>query len=177
MDYIGINWNKTQFFFRITVMLAFCGQDRVLIDANGRLKLPPKLIEDFLAEGEGDIVFYCLPEGAVALYPERVFNEMRNRQPGEIREAGMSMLKRRDFRRFGAWSAAAKITPQGRLTLPAGFRETAALEPGTEAIIVGVEIGAEIWNLQRWQSELKLINEHERTRGDMELTRDLQDRE
>lgn len=154
-------------------MLSFCGQIRVLIDANGRLKLPPQLIGDFLAADNGDVVFYCLPEGAVALYPEHIYKAMRDRQAEDIRQAGMSMLKRRDLRRFGAWSAPGKITGQGRLTLPTEFRAPAGLEPGQEAIIVGVEIGVEIWNLQRWQQELEVINQHELTRGDLELAQDL----
>jgi len=154
-------------------MLAFCGQDRILIDANGRLKLPPKVIEDFLSDGNGEVVFSCLPEGAVALYPEAVYREMRRREPGEIREAGMSMLKRRDFRRFGAWSASAEITRQGRLTLPVGFREPCELMPGTNAIVIGVEIGVEIWNYQRWLKELDVIRSHEVNVGEMEMLRDL----
>ena len=158
-------------------MLAYCGQDRILIDANGRFKLPPHLINDFLAEGTGDVVFYALPEGAVAIYPERVYAEMRRRDADDIRLAGTSMLKRRSLRKFGAWSASATITPQGRLTLPVEFRQNARLEPGTDAIIVGVEIGVEIWNLQRWQEELKLINAHEMDRGDIELAKDLEIRE
>ena len=145
----------------------------ILIDANGRFKLPVHLIEDFLSDGNGDVVFYCLPEGALAIYPEKVYAEMRRRDADDIRKAGMSMLKRRDLRRFGAWSASAKITPQGRLTLPNEFRQSTMLEPGTEAIIVGVEIGVEIWNLKRWQSELELINNHEIDRGDLELAQDL----
>ena len=128
-------------------MPAFCGQDRILIDANGRFKLPPRLIEDFLADGNGDVVFYYLPEGALAIYPEKIYAQMRQREADDIRLAGMSMLKRRDLRRFGAWSASAKITPQGRLTLPTEFRANSRLEPGTEAIIVGVEIGAEAENV------------------------------
>ena len=154
-------------------MPAFCGQDRILIDANGRFKLPPRLIEDFLADGNGDVVFYCLPEGALAIYPEKIYAQMRQREADDIRLAGLSMLKRRDLRRFGAWSASAKITPQGRLTLPTEFRANSKLEPGTEAIIVGVEIGAEVWNLKRWQDELELINEHDLNRGDLEMARDL----
>lgn len=154
-------------------MLAFCGQDRILIDANSRIKLPPRLIEDFLSDGNGDVVFYSLPEGALAIYPERVYAEMRRRDADDIRKAGMSMLKRRDLRRFGAWSSSGKITPQGRLTLPAEFRTPALLEPGTEAIIIGVEIGVEIWNLKRWQQEIDVINSHELNRGDLELAQDL----
>jgi DNA-binding transcriptional regulator/RsmH inhibitor MraZ len=154
-------------------MPAFCGQDRILIDANGRFKLPPRLIEDFLADGNGDVVFYCLPEGALAIYPEKIYAQMRQREADDIRLAGMSMLKRRDLRRFGAWSASAQITPQGRLTLPQEFRQPTLLDAGCEAIVIGVEIGVEIWNLKRWQDELKLINDHEIDRGDLELTQDL----
>ena len=154
-------------------MLSFCGQDRILIDANGRFKLPPRLISDFLADGSGDVVFYCLPEGALAIYPEKVYAEMRKREAADIQQAGLSMLKRRSMRRFGAWSTPASITPQGRLTLPPEFRAPTALTAGSEAIIIGVEIGVELWNLQRWQAEQLLIQEHEISRGDLELAQDL----
>lgn len=154
-------------------MLAFCGQDRILIDANGRFKLPAHLIEDFLSAGTGDVVFYCLPEGALAIYPEQIYSEMRKRTAEDIQQAGMSMLKRRTLRRFGAWSSAARITPQGRLTLPHEFRNSTMLEPGSEAVIIGVEIGVEIWNLKRWQTEQQLIQSHEMERGDLELDNDL----
>ena len=139
-------------------MLAFCGQDRILIDANGRFKLPPHFIADFLADGNGDVVFYCLPEGALAIYPEKVYAEMRTRCNEDIRKAGMSMLKRRDLRRFGAWSASAAITPQGRLTLPSEFRQNTLLEPGAEAVVVGVEIGVEIWNAEKFDREMQEID-------------------
>lgn len=155
-------------------MLPFCGQERIHIDANGRCKLPVRLVEDFLADGTGDVVFCCLPEGALAVYPEKIYLQMRSRATDDIRQAGLSMLKRRELRRFGAWSVPARITPQGRLTVPSEFRQPTLLEPGSEAIIVGVEIGAELWNLQRWQEELNVINDHEMNRGDLELARDLQ---
>ncbi len=154
-------------------MLAFCGQDRVLVDANGRVKLPVHFIEDFLADGKGDVVFYCLPEGALAIYPEKVYSEMRRRDNEAIQLAGMSMLKRRDLRRFGAWSSSGQITRQGRVTLPLEFRQPTMLDAGTEAIVIGVEIGVEIWNLQSWQNELEVINNHAINRGDLELAQDL----
>ena len=154
-------------------MLTFCGQDKVLVDANGRIKLPVHFVEDFLSDGTGDVVFYCLPEGALAIYPEKIYSEMRKRDTEAIRQAGASMLKRRDLRRFGAWSSSSQITRQGRVTLPPEFRTPTMLEAGSEAMVIGVEIGVEIWNLKRWQDELKLINEHELDRGDLELAQDL----
>ncbi|MBE6367748.1 MAG: hypothetical protein E7052_07575 [Lentisphaerae bacterium] len=172
MDYIGTNWN-TKTSTQLDFMRAFCGQDRILIDANGRFKLPPHVIGDFLAGGSGDIVFYCLPEGALAIYPEKVFDEIRRQETADIQQIGSSMLRRRSMRQFGAWSASAAITQQGRLTLPLEFRAPTGLQAGSEAIIIGVEIGVEVWNLSRWQREQQLIREHEMSRGELELANDL----
>ena len=44
-------------------MLAFCGLDRCSVDANGRIKLSPRVIEDFARRGS-DVVLHCLPECA-----------------------------------------------------------------------------------------------------------------
>ncbi len=154
-------------------MLSFCGQDRILIDANGRFKLPPRLIEDFLSGGTGDVVFHCLVEGALAIYPEKVYAEMRKRTAEDMQQAAMSMLKRRQLRQFGAWSTPGRITQQGRLTVPQEFRQATALAAGSEAMLIGVEVGVEVWNIQRWQAEQQLILEHEISRGDLELNKDL----
>ena len=53
-------------------MIPFCGFDKCLLDANSRLKLSPRVLADFERRG-GDIVLHCLPEGALAVYPEEVF--------------------------------------------------------------------------------------------------------
>ena len=37
-------------------MLPFCGQDRCVIDANGRIKLSPRLIGDFARQCNGEVV-------------------------------------------------------------------------------------------------------------------------
>ena len=69
-------------------MLAFCGLDRCSVDANGRIKLSPRVIEDFARRGS-DVVLHCLPEGAVAVYPEDIYLEMRRSvpDPAQRREA------------------------------------------------------------------------------------------
>ena len=61
-------------------MLIFCGQEHCLIDSNGRLKLPQRFIDDFTLRCGGEVVMHGLPEGAVALYPEEVYREMRERE-------------------------------------------------------------------------------------------------
>jgi DNA-binding transcriptional regulator/RsmH inhibitor MraZ len=154
-------------------MLAFCGQDRCSIDANGRLKLSPRVISDFLERCSGEIVMHCLPEGAVALYPEEVYLEMRQNETAPAAKAAHSLVFRRSMRRFGAMSQSEQISKQGRITLPAAFRKYAELGPGSDAYVVGVEIGVEIWNAERWDAELERINEHVQEKGEREMAADL----
>ena len=155
-------------------MLPFCGQDKCVIDANGRVKLSPRLIEDFARQCDGDVMLYCLPEGAVAIYPEAVFAGMRQAAVTDLPAVGNSLLKRRELRRFGAMTQPDRVTRQGRLTVPVGFRDYAALQPGTEIYVVGVEIGAEIWNAERWRREMDEVNGHLERKGEGEMAADLQ---
>ncbi len=154
-------------------MLAFCGQDACSLDANGRLKLSPRVIEDFMNADSGRVVMHCLPEGAVALYPEPVYQEIRRQAMSDLSKLGESLLARRTLRRFGALSENCTITRQGRITLPAAFREHAGLKPGAEARIIGVEAGVEIWSRERWDEELAEVNAHWNERGQQEMAGDL----
>lgn len=154
-------------------MLPFCGQDKCSVDANGRIKLSPRLIEDFMARCSGEVVMHCLPEGAIALYPEKVFLEMRRQETQPMEKIGSSLVLRRSLRRFGAMSLPDKITRQGRLTIPASFRAPTLLTPGADAYVIGIEIGAEIWNAARWNEEMELIARHQVDRGEFEMNLDL----
>lgn len=151
-------------------MLSFCGTDRCLMDANGRIKFSPRVLEDFARSGS-EVVLHCLPEGAVAVYPEKVYEAMRNAEPNAAERAGKSMLFRREQRRFGAWSMPCRISTQGRITVPPEYRDFAGLS--ANVIVVGVEIGVEIWDRARWMEEQKNIMEHAREKGERELADDL----
>ena len=61
-------------------MLSFCGQDITKLDANGRLKLSPRVISDFQEHGGFEVVMHCLPEGAIAIYPEDIYLKMRQNE-------------------------------------------------------------------------------------------------
>ncbi len=153
-------------------MLAFCGQDRCLVDGNGRIRLAQHFVDDFLRRCDGEIVMHGLPEGAIALYPEEVYTEMRSRELGRIDEVGSSFAMRRSLRRFGALTQPEKISRQGRVTLPVAFREFAELVPGSEVCVIGVEIGVEIWAAERYAAEMKAIDEYMRAKRDREMTLD-----
>ena len=152
----------------------FCGQERCLVDTNGRVKLSARFVDDFRSAGD-QVVVHCLPEGALAVYPFRVWQAMR---PGEERsetEAALSVVQRRRLRRFGAMTQVQALTNQGRITIPAQFRPLLDLEPGREVVTVGCEIGVEIWAAARWEREFDLLRQHEEQRAAAEMSADLRD--
>jgi len=168
MDYNGTKWNELG-----ESMLSFCGQDKCSIDANGRIKFSPRFIADFTEHNGGDIVIHCLPEGALAVYPEDIYLQMRKAEPKPAEKAASSMVFRRVMRRFGAMTQSDKISTQGRITIPQMYRDYAELHPGTEVIVLGTEIGVEIWKAEKWQEEFGKINSHLREKGDREMAADL----
>ena len=158
-------------------MLSFCGIDRALIDANGRIRFTPRVIKDFTENGGNEIVLHCLSEGALAVYPENIFLQMRNKESNPAEKASASIVFRRTIRRFGALSRSEKITTQGRITLPPPYRDFADLHPGDEAVVVGCEIGIEIWSHERWEKELDRMNGHFIEKGEREMSADLSESE
>lgn len=156
------------------IVLPFCGQEKCLVDAGGRVRLTQRWVDDFLRRCGGEVVMHGLPEGAIALYPEEVYQEMRAREIGNLDQLGTSFALRRSLRRFGALTRQDTITRQGRVTLPAPFREHAGIIAGKEVCIVGVEVGVEIWEPARFAAEMQAIGEHLSDRRDAEMARELQ---
>ena len=154
-------------------MLAFCGQEKCLIDINGRIRLTQRWVDDFLRRCNGEVVMHGLPEGAVALYPEDVYRDMRAREIGNLEQLGASFTLRRSLRRFGALTRVDTITRQGRVTLPAPFREHAGITAGSEVCVIGVEVGVEIWDAARFADEMRAINRHLAERREVEMAREL----
>jgi len=154
-------------------MLHFCGQDKALIDANGRIKLSPRVLNDFENNGGFDVVLHSLPEGAIAVYPEAVYLKMREDELNPTGKAAFSVVYRRNLRRFGSLSKSERISAQGRITIPQGYRDLSGIKPGTEVMIVGCETGVEIWKIDRWTEELTKINEHMNEKANREMAKDL----
>ena len=153
-------------------MLLFCGQERCQMDASGRIRLSSKFAADFMAQCQGHVVMHGLPEGALALYPEAVYQEMRRREM-PAGQAALNFAARRTMRRFGALTKEEILTAQGRVTIPPMFREYAELEAGGEICVVGVEIGVELWTLRRYAAEMERIRQHMLARETMEMEQDL----
>lgn len=148
----------------------FCGQDKCLMDSGGRIRLNNRHVEAFLSASEGEVFIHGLPEGALAVYPAGTYHEIRRRELSDIGKLSESIVSRRSLRRFGALTFPGKITNQGRISIPEEFREYAALLPGDAVMVLGVEIGIEIWNVGRWNSEISDIQQYwnERNRSEIE---------
>lgn len=153
-------------------MSQFCGQDKCLVDANGRIKLSPHFLVDFRLTGP-DLMLHCLTEGGLAIYPASTWHQMRQAEPRPAARAAASVVFRRQLRRFGSFSQPETLSNQGRITVPPRFREVLALTPGTDSVLVGCEIGVELWNAERWMAESALVWQHETRKGDAEMDADL----
>lgn len=157
----------------LTIMLPFCGVDNCLVDANGRVRLTQRVVEDFLREGASDIVMYGLPEGGIALYPESVWKRMRAPALNSPEQLGSSFAIRSAMRRFGALTCSETISRQGRITIPEVLRRHAGLVPGGETVVVGVEIGVEIWEAGRFNREMESARERDELKREREFDREL----
>ena len=78
-------------------MLSFCGQDNGTVDANGRVKFSPRIVADFKDNCDGEVVLHALPEGALAVYPEDVYTQMRRGDVKPAENAGSSLVFRRNL--------------------------------------------------------------------------------
>ena len=88
-------------------------------------------------------------------------------------QLGSSFSMRSSMRRFGALTCSETISRQGRITIPELLREHAHLGSGTEAVVVGVEIGVEIWEAGRFRKEMEAARQREELKREREFDREL----
>ncbi|MCH2206453.1 MAG: hypothetical protein MK132_11345 [Lentisphaerales bacterium] len=158
-------------------MLQFCGLEKTQLDANGRVKFSSRLQQSFKDYGSQTVVLYCLPEGAIGIYPVTEWEKIKpDLRPIQQQFTG-SVLARRRMRMMGAMTSKENLSNQGRVTLPLMFREICGIEAGKEVVLVGSEFGVEIWSQEKWQQEMALMQSHSLEKGEMEMSADLQIRE
>ena len=122
----------------------FVGTHERTLDDKGRLALPVAFRAQLGERGFLVDLGTCL-----AVYTEAGFREAVDRLNAEVRDGGADQ----DAVRLIA-SSAHEVSPdsQGRIVLPAGHRNAAALE--NEATVIGAINRVEIWNPTGWE-ELK----------------------
>lgn len=154
-------------------VLEFCGLEKCLLDASGRIKFGSRILADFQKFDATEVVLHCLPEGALAIYPVQNWQVMKAEE--EAKQAAVqSVLRRRQMRMMGAMTRKEKLSNQGRVTLPQMFREMCSLLSGEDVVVVGCEMGVELWNVEKWNAELALMQGHALEKGQNEMSADLE---
>ncbi len=120
----------------------FLGEYQHTIDTKGRLIIPARL-----REGLGDrfVVTKGL-DGCLFAYPPSEWSNLEQK----MRSLPFTRADARAFVRFFfAGATECEVDKQGRVLIPAGLREHAALEK--EVVVIGVSSRVEIWSQVRWE--------------------------
>jgi len=126
--------------------MPFRGPYEHTLDERGRLALPARYRHEF-TDG---VVLTLGPEGCIEVYTPAGFHGMSDLVASE---PATTLEGRRARRRFDAQSWDTELDRQGRILIPAKFRQWAALEGAV--LIAGRRECLEIWNPQRWERELQ----------------------
>ncbi|MBQ3763220.1 MAG: division/cell wall cluster transcriptional repressor MraZ [Clostridia bacterium] len=137
-------------------MAEFNGRSLLTVDAKGRLFLPQSyrdtLGSDFVISLSSDLktlAFYCKEDW------DRKSDTLR-RIPETDRRAHR-LLRLIFSSTFAPYNADA----QGRVLIPQAVRQDYALTEGSEVVLVGVGSNLEIWNAERFRSDLVSMTEAE----------------
>ncbi len=126
----------------------FLGSYEYRIDAKGRVPLPPKFRDELK---QGLVLTHGL-EKCIIIYPISEWMEIAENSS----TSSPSRSKERRMNRF-KFANAFSLEPdaQGRIALPVPLRQYA--EIGENAVIVGANNYAEIWNEKNWMDECDLM--------------------
>ncbi len=123
----------------------FLGTHTPRLDDKGRLFLPAKY-RDELA---GGLVITKGQERCLYVFPEAEFTRITE----ALRSAPVTAKAVRDYSRVFFASASDEVPDkQGRITVPTGLREYAAL--GRDCVVIGANTRLEIWDAQAWDAYL-----------------------
>ncbi|NMA43596.1 MAG: hypothetical protein GX946_09480 [Oligosphaeraceae bacterium] len=129
----------------------FSGTEQCTLDANGRLKLPPRVIATFKMLGGLEVVLHCWPEGCLALLPKSTWRRMYYEQ-GYASSGNLDSIAGRQRQRlFTRFTHSTEISAQGRISIPPALRERAALQCGEQVLVAGYGESLEIWQPQRFE--------------------------
>jgi MraZ protein len=126
--------------------MAFRGIFEHTLDDKGRVAIPARYRQEFALGA----VLTLGDAGSIEVYTPAGFTEMSDRVAAE---PATTRLGRRSRRRFDAQSFDTELDRQGRILIPAKFRETAGVNGAV--IIAGRRECLEIWNPERWERELE----------------------
>ena len=123
----------------------FLGTHTPRLDDKGRLFLPAKYREELSA----GLVLTKGQEHCLYVFPEPEFARITE----ALRTAPVTAKSVRDYSRVLFASASDEIPDkQGRITIPPGLREYAALQ--RDCVVIGANTRLEIWDAVAWEAYL-----------------------
>lgn len=126
--------------------MGFRGNFEHTLDDRGRVALPAKYRDQFGTKA----VLTMSPDGCVQVFTKEGFDRMSE----DVRKDSPKTLAGRRARRiFDGQSFDAELDRQGRILIPAKFREMARLNGAV--VIVGCGEWLEIWEPSAWEAELR----------------------
>ena len=124
----------------------FLGTHEPRLDEKGRLILPARFREELA----GGLVITKGQERCLYVFPAGEFARITE----QLRQAPLTAKSARDYMRVMFAGAHDEIPDkQGRVTIPSGLREYAALE--RECVVIGANTRVEIWDSTSWKKYLK----------------------
>jgi len=127
--------------------MQFRGSVEHSLDDRGRVAIPAKWRAAFPGNAA---VITPAPEGCLQVFPEAEFQKLSEEYASS---PATTIEGRRARRMFDAQAFDAELDRQGRLLVPATLRVLAALDGNV--IVAGNRELLEIWNPERWRSELE----------------------
>lgn len=129
--------------------MALTGTFERNIDDKLRLAIPPSLKHGFGISQSGGLYVAPGNDGCLSIYSEEGFERFANR----LRSLSIGQPNVRKYLRLlYSQSEQVNLDKQGRIRLPDRLMKLAALE--REAVLLGVNDHAEIWDKKRWESFL-----------------------
>jgi MraZ protein len=124
--------------------MSFRGTYEHTLDDRGRVALPARYRQEFLA----GVILTIGPEGCIEVYTPAGFDQMSD---DFASDPATTLTGRRSRRRFDAQSFDTELDRQGRILVPARFRQMAGLNGAVT--IIGRRECLEIWNPESWAAE------------------------
>jgi MraZ protein len=125
--------------------MAFRGTYEHTLDDRGRVAIPARYRHEF---GER-VVLTPSEDGCIEVYTEAGFTDMSDKMASE---PATTKEGRRSRRLFDALSFDTELDRQGRILIPARYREMVGLNGAV--VIVGRRECLEIWDPEKWGQEL-----------------------
>jgi MraZ protein len=128
----------------------FLGEYVHTIDEKGRLTIPAR----FRGELAAGVVVTRGMDRCLTVYPMDEWNRLAKK----VSELPVGDRRARTLRRL-VFGGAADVVPdkQGRVLIPPNLREYARLDG--EVIVTGLHTYVEVWNLDSWREERKVLEE------------------